>query len=332
MNSIFRIIFFIVLVGCASTPEASPQKMSQLQLQEQLQRFYTRFTERLVENLTNTLTILKDPKLSETSYRQYLLYDSEALKIVTGPYPEINMLDMLVFVKLSKSAVKEYWIPNVFHESGKGLLKAFDESEMDIEKIAGQLITEEQIRKVDTLVLEWKKHHANQRRVEKIRLAEFSDFISYSKDAGKTDGGFSFSELVVDTQGAISAVDEMVLVANRGIFLVQQLPFLVRLHSRILAMEMVDDFSFRFGAFAQSAGVARQAQESPGLLMKMEALIDGAYDALVYFQSSPSVSKEVRDRFHSELWFLGGFIILLAFLISAIWWGMAWLVKYRFHS
>lgn len=332
MKFILRILFLIVLFGCASSPEASPQKMSQLQLQEQLQRFYTRFTERLVENLTNTLTILNDPKLSETSYRQYLLYDSEALKIVTGPYPEINMLDMLVFVKLSKTAVEDYWVPKVFHESGTGLIKSFNESEVDIEKLAEQLISKEQIAKVDLLVGEWRKTHANERRVEKIRMGEFSDFISASKDAGKSDSGFSFSQMVVDTKGAISAVDEMVLVANRGLFLVQQLPFIVRLHSRILAMEVVDDFSLRFGMTGQAAGVMRQAQESPGVLMKMEALIDGAYDALVYFQSSPSVSKEIRDRFHDELWFLGGLLVLFVFLISAIWWGMAWLVKYRFHS
>lgn len=314
-----KLLFFMILAGlisCAGTPVESKHKMNQLQLQEQMQRFYTRFTERLVEKLTATLSVIQNAQLSETSYRQYLLYDSEALKIVTGPYPEINMLDMLVFVKLSKAAVKEYWIPKVYHQSGKGLLDSFEESEADIEKLAGQLISKEQLTQVDLLVDKWRKEHSKERRVEKIRLGEFSEFITQSKEAGHSEGGFSFGQMIVDTQSAISAVDDMVLVANRGMFLVQQLPFLVRLHARILAMEMTSDFDLRFHG---SPMMQAQQDMNPGLVAKLESIIDGAYQAMNFFREAPKLS----------VWFFVVGFLLLVFIASAIFWGIAWLFNRR---
>lgn len=324
MQRIRLLLLLCLICSCASSTQGNQAKMSQLQLQEQMQRFYTRFTERLVESLSANLSIAQNIKLSEISYKQYLLYDQEALKIVTGPYPEINMLDMLVFIKLSKTAVKDYWIPNFYHQHGAGLLNAFNDSEKDMEKVAEQLISKEEISQIDQLIAEWKKDHPRERRVEKIRFDEFSKFIATSKVSGKLQSGFSFSKMIVDTQSAVSAVDEMVLVANRGMFLVQQMPFLIRLHTRIMAMEMVDDISLRFGFQPPGYRTMMQAQEdtSPGMIKKLEFILDGAYQSINYLKSSPKISTKI-------LWQIGVVFILLVLMASAIFWGMYWLVRSR---
>jgi hypothetical protein len=48
------------------------------------------------------------------------------LEIATGPFPEINALDMLVFATLAKGALERHWIPTRFGEEGVPLVEAFD--------------------------------------------------------------------------------------------------------------------------------------------------------------------------------------------------------------
>jgi len=57
--------------------------------------------------------------------RRLLLYGSSTLDIASGPRPEVNVVDMLVFVSLSRQTLENYWIPKVFGDDGLPLTAAF---------------------------------------------------------------------------------------------------------------------------------------------------------------------------------------------------------------
>lgn len=228
------------------TTTYSKDEVTQLELQEDLQRFYTRFTEKVVSAL-NVPKITKSFSLSKISLRQYLLYDSEALKIVTSPFPEVNLMDMLVFIKLSKASVRDIWIPKLYGASGKDLYRAFRDSERDIDEIALKILSKEDLEGVERTIAAWRRQNPNQVRVEKVRIADFSKLATNVDKQMQEEGkGFSLSNLIVNTSSAVKAVDQMVLVANRAIFLVQQMPFLVRLQARVGTHEIIDDLGVRF--------------------------------------------------------------------------------------
>ena len=230
--------------------------------------------------------------MSGMAMREYLLYDSESLKIATGPYPEVNLLDMLVFVKLNKLIIKSYWIPKVWKKSGDALYKSFQESERDLHQVALKVMSKKEIKKINDTILNWKAEHPTQYRVEKIRLGDFAQVASSTNEQKQEEGrGISLSNLLVDTRGAVQAVDQMVLVANRGIFLAQYLPALVRLQTRIGVQEVIDDVLLRMSS---TKSIGETVQKARPVLTEMSSL---SKDLRLLTIEANSLLKTYKEEF-----------------------------------
>lgn len=256
MRFLTSLLFLVFLsVACLATNKGKDDDhtIDQLQLQEEIQRFYTRFTERMAEAILQNQPLIDQHR--KKILQQYTLYDSESLKIATSPYPEINLLDMMVFISLNKAVVRRYWIPNQFGSLGEPLFTAFANSEQDINAIAIKVLGSERTQRIENGIDRWLAENPQAYRVEKMRVDEFAKF---AKAPGEADGSFSLSNLFVDTKSAVKAVDQMVLVANRGIFLAQSMPYIMRLHTRLGVSEVIED------------SVAN-LEQTDSLMQKMEA-------------------------------------------------------------
>ena len=77
---------------------AERRTISQAELQQDMQRFTSQFLDR-VNQASAPLSESKQPERREMGARLALAYMASSLDIATGQYPEINMVDMLVFVK-----------------------------------------------------------------------------------------------------------------------------------------------------------------------------------------------------------------------------------------
>lgn len=234
MKIMLSLYIVFLIQGCVAL-KPKP-KLDQLQLQESIQRFYSRFTERVIEGFKGQEQLIKDQ--SKTILSQYLLYDSEALKIATSPYPEVNLLDMLVFIKMNKAVVKRYWIPKVYGEEAQGLYDAFHKAELDINDIALQIMDKKQLMAINQGIRKWLRENPDTIRVEKIRIADFSKLAKTSDQSGFS---FSISQIFVDTKSAVKAVDQVTLVGNRALFLAQHMPFILRLQARLGTKEILSD-------------------------------------------------------------------------------------------
>jgi hypothetical protein len=356
--------FFILLslfTGCISGLTNKNKKMDQLQLQEEIQRFYTRFTERVIESIPTDISMKS--ALRTDSLRQYLLYDSEALKITTSPYPETNLLDMLVFIKLNRYAVKHYWMPKVYGNEGIQLLHAFLESENDLTEIALKVLDIEDIHQVDRAVRGWIRQNPGKYRFEKIRL---SDFAKYAEVKQKDGISFSLSNLLVDTKSATQAVDQAILVANRAIFLTQNMPLIVRLHTRLGTQEIIGDTVSTFQGAPAILDEVNQtrpliqslttlASEFDQLVRDSQKLLDksstslpkgininesfGQLDSILtkstnlikQLQSTkginPEMAEELKDETYTFIWFIALMVIFVSFCIAVIWWSGYYISK-----
>src|SRR5262245_42986275 len=85
-----------------ATPGRRMRKMMQsavpeFELQQELQRFTTQFADRITQ-ATDVLEQSPRAEVRDEALRKNLLYVSSAMEIATGPFPEVSLLDMIVFI------------------------------------------------------------------------------------------------------------------------------------------------------------------------------------------------------------------------------------------
>jgi hypothetical protein len=211
--------------------------MENVKLQQDLQRFANQF----VETVTQALRELERSPTREVSdaalYRN-LLYASAAIDIATGPYPEVNLLDMLAFIRLSRSVVDGYWVPQVYGaEEGRALAETFEAAERDLWEVAAQVLDETRRADVTSLIDDWRAAWPNQIRVEGIRLTDFSVVAGEAaRDRAERARG-----LLASVKSASQSADNALLLAERAMFLTHRLPTLLRLQARLAAREIISD-------------------------------------------------------------------------------------------
>src|SRR5688572_28625956 len=107
------------LGGCAHT---TPTRGHEVQVrgrgravnEVELQQDVQRFTARLMASTHNAAYPISqsfDPAQRMEALRLLLVWQSSALDITMGPVPAVNLLDMIVFVSLSRSVFDRYWLP-----------------------------------------------------------------------------------------------------------------------------------------------------------------------------------------------------------------------------
>jgi hypothetical protein len=259
------------LTGPAGAPpEEERGRVNQIQIQESLQRFVGVFMDRMLQAAEPLLADAR-PKVRTLALHQTLLYGASAIDIATGRFPEINLLDMLVFMDLTSGALRQYWIPEVYGEGGRPLEAAFARSAQDLDRLAGGILTPEQLGGVHRLTQDWRRENPDQRRVEQIR-----PFI-FAASAGRlaTERDREARGILVSVRVAIQSADEAVLLAERAMFLVHRMPFLLRFQARLGLLQLIQDGLAALGA----EGMLAHAKDLQPLLGDVSTLAATADEA-----------------------------------------------------
>lgn len=189
-----------------------------------------------------------------SAMRQVLLYQSSAVDIATEPEPEVALLDMVVFITLTKDSFENYWRPKVFGSAGDEFEQAFRQSESEVWVLASRVMNSAQQSTLKELIHKWQSENPGRYKVEGVRLgslAQHAGAVAQAKD--NQAGG-----LLAGVSSAVERIDEALLMANRGFFLAQRMPFLLRLQARLLASEISDDLIVT-DLMNESAGLAQKA-------------------------------------------------------------------------
>ena len=175
-------------------------------------------------------------EVSDAALKQNVLYTAAALEIATGPVPTVNLLDMIVFIRLSKEIFETHWKPRIFGKDGEEALAAFQKSDEELLPIAEPCLTAHQLQELGDLIREWRRENPAQIRVEGIRLDDFASLTGQGARARRS--GFLASVKI-----ATQVADEALLVAERVMFLVHRMPFLLRLQVRLASREIAGDLT-----------------------------------------------------------------------------------------
>ena len=272
----------------------------QSELQQDVQRFTGQFMDRLAD-ATEPLAQDEDPGVRRAAQHFVLLDMSAALDIATGPLPEINVLDMLVYLTLEIDVLERYWVPEVFGKKGQPLTDAFVDSEQKMWTIAAKVMRPAQEQELRATIREWQNRHPNQNRVEAVR---FTDFSARAGEVAAERARHA-SGLLGSVKGATQAADQALLLADRALFLVHRMPFLIRLQARVGVQESISDTLFRFkdwkgldALLAQVPQMRPLVQEMSGLVANSEGamregrLLAQSLDPLLSYATTPSVAED----------------------------------------
>jgi hypothetical protein len=244
-------------------------RVSQVELQQNIQRVATVFMDRVAQSGERVTGDAPQAAHERALLRHVLLYNASVLDIATGPFPELNTLDMLVFSMLCRGALEQHWIPESLGNDGKPLLAAFTDLEHDLWDIAPKILDPEEKQRLREIVAEWKQANPKQFRVEGVRFQEFSEFAgtSESERARKARG------LLRKVQAATQVADQALLMGERAFFVAHRLPFLIRLQGRIGVQETISDSLARFDNLK---GLLDEMPEVRPMLTQLVELTDRA--------------------------------------------------------
>jgi hypothetical protein len=219
----------------AGSSDGKDEKTGAL-LQDEIMRFEGRFSSRLVTAFA-PLVASTDPVVRLRAAEDELRFLSSALDIAVGPAPEVNLLDMVTLVALGRDAMVLRWSIDDHGDIARGVADAFQAALEDIVEIAQRVTSDEVETEIRHVIREWQLDNPNQEDVTSVRLSAYAERRTSSAGTRAASGLFSV------VREAAQTADTALLLGERALYAAQRLPFLVRVHARIGASELVADLT-----------------------------------------------------------------------------------------
>ncbi len=229
--------------------------MNEAELTQRLERMASQFLSDLHETGEPLVESL-DGRDRTTAARQIVAYGSSVLDIATGPEPETNLLDMIVFAELSAKVMAEHWIPTTFGAKGRPMLDALESLDRDAWAVAESVLTTAQEEKLRTMIDTWKGENGGRVHVEGLRFGDFALVSGAAAAARAADA----RGLLGSLKSGVQAADRALLLGERSLFLLQRLPFMVRAHVRVFELELRDHAAAAIGELGAAMASAEQLE------------------------------------------------------------------------
>jgi hypothetical protein len=217
----------------AAEEKEAARGITQEELRHEIMRFAGRSAERVDDAYFKLEEHFKTPKARRAALENSSAYVTSALDIAIGPNPEVNMLDMVVFVTLTRIVVEEYWVPKVFGDEAKILVEVFRNNEAEIWSIAGKVLTPQLQQELRDLIRQWRDRDPDRVYVEAARFGDFAWFMGESELAKAQEGGG-----FLGIKGVTREVSETRLLAERAMFYAQRVPWIARSFARLLVLDV----------------------------------------------------------------------------------------------
>jgi hypothetical protein len=273
--------------GETGSQVASGQHLvSQAEIQQDLQRFFARFSERMTQATQEIVGVGPSSKLYEPALRHALLATSSGLDITAGPTPEVNLLDMIVFLTLSREAFERHYVPNVFGAAGEDIARAFRTSEQEIWQLGRKVLKPEQETLLHEAIRAWQAEHPEQTRVAGVRFAEFSGLAADARHRTQASG------ILAGVRSATHTADAALLLGERAMFLAPRIPFVVRLHARLGTHEIMAD---SLAQLDRVEALLQRVDELNPMLSQLSTLVDKTSSLAVDAQRTSASAQALSE-------------------------------------
>ena len=227
-----------VTPGGKDKPAADP-----VEVQQKLLRFADEYSMRMVagvDSLRRGTNALTQTKVLETKIQ----IGSETWAIAAGPNAVADLLDMTVFVTVTRMALEEYWQPKVFGDSALPMLNYSRSAETEIWALAGTVLTPAQAAELRRSIAAWHDQNPLPESLVASRSLGFASQVAGSGKADEAQPGSVFSLLMIDPLAgmdpAVREITQTRLLAERALFVTQKMPMLLRWQTELLGLNAVE--------------------------------------------------------------------------------------------
>ncbi len=232
--------FLVLLYALGGLPSHAPaqEKITRGKLQSDIMRYILSYQGFMGQAFDELLQ-------HETEARQRVLLQENKLanqigitNIALRPYAEVNLLDVIVFVTLTRIVIEDHWVPKVFGmERGKLLIEEARRQETQAWVLARTYLKPEERKDLSALITRWRKKHQGIFYIEGVRFSDFADKFADSALARKGEGSFLFPSVSEATAEIEQARD----MGERFLFYAQTLPFTTRETLRLLFYDLLNE-------------------------------------------------------------------------------------------
>jgi len=208
------------------------------QLRQNCERYADRFAGEVLETVRPVIDRIDDPQtFSQLSYWTLTQLNS-AYTIATGPSPVLCQLDFVVLATLSRMVVEETFVKRDGDELA-GIPAAYRALEQEAWANAGKILTAQQLEELERLIADWRLRHPQVQLVGFVHFNEFAQAAGWKPEAQAASGSL-FGLLGLDPLAgldpAVRQIEQTRLLAERVIFYMQRVPYLVDLQTeRVIA-------------------------------------------------------------------------------------------------
>jgi hypothetical protein len=269
--------------------DATPQRASDRELRLRIERFADEFMDGVEEPLTAILVGKQDIRRRMLALSMLYTYDSTALTIASGAHPSVAVLDMVVFVTLTRDTLERWGSEELGPRNTEMLLERFRRYEADIWGIAGSLITPAQEQTLRELLAEWRENYPDQKHVENIRFGEFVDELDL-EDRPRAQG------LLASVRQAAVTADDALDLGERLTFFFQRAPFIWRLHAQLAFFEIMSQPETQ-GLLVDAARISASIEQFASNVDRLSTLlIEGARtpEDAAFFENLAGGEAQVR--------------------------------------
>ena len=212
--------------------KGAPALMTQAELQAQVMAFADRYTSIMVAAFQAYAAQAPAPE----NYKRLLsvcTYSlSSAVTIAAEPNPVGALLDMVAMVTLGRIIFEDHWVQE-FGPQVQPIAEGLRKAERDIREVSAKVLSPEQQNELEDILIEWRKNNPEVLFFPSIRFSEFSASRT-GLEKGKASGLFKSVEKITQQ------VDEVRLLAERGIFLSTRMPMLTGLFAGVWFSQMTE--------------------------------------------------------------------------------------------
>jgi hypothetical protein len=241
------LVFGTLLSSCAVTNRffrdtaAEESAAALLQLQLNVMRFADEYAARITDQVVAFQQGTDNPTDRLAAQSWLVSQATAAFTIASGPNLELNAIDMLVFVTLSRMVIEDRWVLERYPIEAHGLLDAHKAMEKRIWSFASELLTPEQTGELRSSLEAWHRDNPLQRAVPFIHLEDFA-FATSSVRIGNTSNSSVFSFIGIDPLSnldpAVRELTQSRQLAERAVYYAQRTPKLLSMQVQQLVFEL----------------------------------------------------------------------------------------------
>jgi hypothetical protein len=221
-------------------------------------------------------------------------YSANVMGIASGPNTMANLLDLIVLVTLTRSAIEDHWMPKVYADSAQSLLETCRDGENRIWQIAAPVMKTKEQEELRKVIQAWYEKNPDPNQVVMVRAVGFaSQLAKLGKGAQDQDPASVFHFIGMDVfSGLDPAARELAqtrLFAERAMFVAQRMPTILRWQMELFSYELTAtpemkqamDNAERLTRTVETFG--RTADQLPKLVDEQrEAAIKQVFDGLAH--------------------------------------------------